>query len=76
MRDLGVERDWSAVRASKEAYWRALDPVDRLRLGDELRQAVLLLHPDWPTAEHRAADYDAHVRFLERLERASSTRQR
>ncbi len=69
-------RDWGAVRASKEAYWRTLEPLDRLRLADELRQHALLLHPDWPTAEQRAADHEAHVRLSERLEHAASARKR
>lgn len=69
-------RDWAAVRASKEAYWRTLDPLERLQLADELRQHALLLHPDWPTAEQRAADYEAHVRLSERLEHAASSRKR
>jgi hypothetical protein len=65
-------RDWALVRASKEAYWRSLDPATRLRLSDELRRHALLLHPDWPTPEQRAADYEAHVRLSERLEQAAS----
>jgi len=69
-------RDWAAARASKEAYWRALDPLERLRLADELRRHALLLHPDWPTTEQRAADYEAHVRLCERLDHASSSRKR
>jgi hypothetical protein len=68
--------DWAAVRASKEAYWRTLSPAERLRLSDELRQHALLLHPDWPTPEQRAADYEAHVRLSERLEHAASARKR
>ena len=70
------ERDWSAVRASKEAYWRTLTPAERLRLSDDLRRHAMLLHPDWPTAEQRAADYEAHVRLSERLEHAASARKR
>jgi hypothetical protein len=60
------------VRASKDAYWRTLDPQTRLRLSDELRRHALALHPDWPTAEQRAEDYQAHVRLSERFERAAS----
>ena len=68
--------DWTAARASKEAYWRTLDPLTRLWLSDELRRHALLLHPDWPTAEQRATDYEAHVRLSERLEHAASSRKR
>jgi hypothetical protein len=64
------------VRASKESYWQALDPATRLRLADELRRHALLLHPDWPTAEQRAADYQAHVRLSERFERAATASKR
>lgn len=76
MEKLVHERDWAAVRAAKEAYWRTLDPKERLRLADELRRHALLLHPDWPTADQRAADYEAHVRLSERLEHAASSRKR
>ncbi|MEJ7730292.1 MAG: hypothetical protein WKG00_13870 [Polyangiaceae bacterium] len=69
-------RDWAMVRASKDAYWRTLDPATRLRLSDELRRHALELHPDWPSAAQRAEDYQAHVRLSERLERAASSRKR
>ena len=69
-------RDWAAARASKEAYWRTLDPLTRLWLSDELRRHALRLHPDWPTAEQRTADYEAHVRLSERLDHAASSRKR
>lgn len=72
MKQRDSARDWTAARASKEAYWRTLAPAERLRLADELRQHALLLHPDWPTSEQRAADYEAHVRFSKRLEDAAS----
>jgi hypothetical protein len=68
-----LSRDWAPVRASKEAYWRSLDPATRLHLADELRRHALLLHPDWPTEAQRAADYEAHVRLSERLERAATS---
>jgi hypothetical protein len=64
------------VRASKDAYWRSLDPATRLRLADELRQHALALHPDWPTEAQRAEDLEAHLRLSERLERAASSRKR
>jgi len=76
MKEPEGERDWATVRASKEAYWRTLGAAERLRLADELRRHALLLHPDWPTEEQRAADYEAHVRLSERLEHASSPRKR
>jgi hypothetical protein len=69
-------RDWAVARASKVAYWRSLTPQERLRLADELRSHALLLHPDWPTAAQRAEDYEAHVHLCERLDRASSSRER
>lgn len=67
-------RDWAMVRASKEAYWRTLDAATRMRLADELRRHALVLHPEWPTAEQRALDYEAHVLLSERFERAAATR--
>ncbi|MEO7331049.1 MAG: hypothetical protein ABI193_20910 [Minicystis sp.] len=68
--------DWAAARALKEAYWRTLTPEQRLRLADDLRRHALLLHPDWPTQEQRAADYRAHLQLSERFERASASRKR
>ena len=65
-------RDYSLARASKVAYWRSLTPAERLRLCDELRLQAILLHPEWPTAEHRAVDLEGHMRLSERLERASA----
>ena len=76
MRRATEERDWDAVRASKEAYWRSLTPAERLRLCDDLRRHALHLHPDWPTEAQRAADVEAHVRLLERFEHASAARKR
>ena len=65
-------RDFAVARASKEAHWRSLTPIERLLLADELRLYALLLHPDWPTPEQRALDHEAHHRLSERLERAAS----
>jgi len=76
MKTVEAKRDWAFVRASKEAYWRSLAPLERLQLADELRRHALLLHPDWPTREQRTADYEAHVQLSERLEHASSSRKR
>ncbi len=69
-------RDYAHARASKIAYWRSLTPADRLRLADELRRQVLLLHPDWPTADQRERDVSSHIQISERLGRVATARKR
>jgi hypothetical protein len=73
-----VERDWQAARTSKDAYWRdriaRLGPGEALRIADELRRQVLMLHRDWPDAAGRREDLLAHVRLAERLRRVGTTR--
>lgn len=66
-----LDRDWAAARDAKDAYWaevtRLRGPLEALRVADELRRQVQQLRPDWPSAEDRAADLDAHLRLSERL---------
>ena len=75
-----VARDWEAVRANKDAYWRAridhLGAAEGLRVADELRRQVLQRDPGWPGAESRAADLSCHIRMVERFRRASAARSR
>lgn len=72
-----VARDWSAVRAAKDAYWA--DRIERLgawegiRVAEQLRQQALLQNPEWPSADDRRRDLDAHVRLAERLRCAYPT---
>ncbi len=53
------------------AYWRErkqrYGEGEGLRIAEELRQQVLLVRPDWPTPEDRAADLAAHVQLSEQL---------
>jgi hypothetical protein len=75
-----VERDWEAVRANKDAYWRdriaRLGAAEALRIADELRRQMLLLDHDWPGGARRREDLQCHVRVAERLRRAGSARRR
>jgi hypothetical protein len=68
-----VERDWDAVRDLKDRYWaeakRALTPDEALAVGDQLRQHVRMLRPDWPDAEQRRADLAVHARVSALLRR-------
>jgi hypothetical protein len=73
-----VERDWAAVRESKDAYWAArierLGPIEGLRIADELRRQMLLRDPAWPDARLREDDLLAHARLAHLLQRASPAR--
>jgi hypothetical protein len=73
-----VSRDWSAVRASKDAYWgeriAQLGPTEGLRIADELRRQMLAIDPGWPDEAHRQADLMSHVRVAALLRRAAPTR--
>jgi hypothetical protein len=75
-----VGRDWAAVRANKEGYWRLriarLGPAEGLRVAEELRQQVLLRDPGWPDAEARRADVMFHADLTERFRRADAARRR
>jgi hypothetical protein len=74
-----VQRDWSSVRAAKDAYWAEriarLGAGEALRVGDDLRRQMLRSDPGWPHAHERAADTETHVRVAALLRRADRTRQ-
>ncbi len=74
-----VARDWQAVRASKDAYWRQrvvrLGPGEGLRIADELRRQALAA-TDWPRPEDRDEDLASHVRLADLFRRAGTTRRR
>ena len=73
-----VARDWAAVRASKDAYWAdriaRLGPLEAFRVSEELRLQARLQTPSWPDEASRRDDLRAHVRFVQLLRRADSTR--
>jgi hypothetical protein len=73
-----VARDWAAVRASKDAYWREriarLGAAEALRIADELRRQMLLRDPRWPDWSQRSDDIASHVRLAEDFRRAGSAR--
>ena len=75
-----VSRDWQAARDSKDDYWAEriarLGPAEGLRIAGELRDQVLALNPDWPSADERRADLACHVRLAELFRRADSVRRR
>lgn len=47
-----MARDWRAVRAAKDMYWRQriarLGAFEGLRVADELRRQALALDDRWP----------------------------
>lgn len=73
-----VDRDWSAVRASKDAYWAhriaESGPAEALRIADELRRQMIAQHPGWPAAAVRREDIAFHILLAERLRRAGAAR--
>ncbi|MGE0394208.1 MAG: hypothetical protein AB7I25_00980 [Vicinamibacterales bacterium] len=73
-----VNRDWAALRASKDAYWadriRRLGPSEALRIADELRRQMLQRDSSWPDADARRDDIASHARLSALLRRAGSTR--
>ena len=75
-----VRRDWAFVGQAKQDFWierrRRMPAVEALRIGDELRQQVHAVRPDWPTAASRAMDLADHVRLTEILDRAAAAPKR
>ena len=73
-----VSRDWRAVRAAKDRYWRdrvaSLGPLEGLRAADELRRHAQLQDPGWPNPADRRADLESHLRLAALLHRAGSAR--
>ena len=73
-----VERDWAAVRQSKDAYWGAriarLGPLEAFRVGEALRQQARLQTPSWPDEASRHEDLCAHVWLAELFRRADPVR--
>jgi hypothetical protein len=72
-----MARDWAAVRASKDRYWRErvgrLGALEGLRVADELRRQVMHQCPDWPRTG-RDEDLQCHVRLARLFRRAGSAR--
>ena len=75
-----MDRDWRAVRASKDRYWGdrigRLGPLEALRIADELRRQALLRDAGWPDAAARRQDLLSHVRLAQLLGRAGAARGR
>ena len=64
-----VNRDWASIAAEKDRRWATAKqtPSDDLRLADQLRRHVLSIRADWPSADDRAEDRQAHIRVSEAL---------
>lgn len=71
-----LDRDWDAIEQETARFWRArkraLGPAEGIRISDELRRQAIATHPDWPDADSRAEDLDAHV-TLSRLMKNAGT---
>jgi hypothetical protein len=64
-----VNRDWAHIAAEKDRRWATAKqtPGDDLRAADQLRRHVLSIRADWPSADDRAEDRQAHIRVSEAL---------
>lgn len=66
-------RDWKAIAALKRSRWATLKsrmtPAEALEVGDQLREHMKALQPDWPTKEQRQEDMAVHIRVSESLRR-------
>jgi hypothetical protein len=75
-----ADRDWNAVRESKDTYWgeriARLGPIEGLRIADELRRQVLALDAAWPCVADRDQDLLSHIRLTELFRRAGPARRR
>jgi len=73
-----MARDWSAIEREKRQFWverlAAANPDEAFEIADELRQEVLAVRPDWPTAEERSEDLKAHEALSALIRRASPRR--
>lgn len=51
------------VEKLKRRYWAEADlpPDEALRIADGLRQNARSLRPDWPGAQERSRDIEAHA---------------
>lgn len=69
-------RDWAAVTAQEEDYWRQrkrrLGVVEGLRAGEALRRQVQVQRPNWPSTAERQEDLATHVRVAEMLSRVAA----
>jgi hypothetical protein len=68
-----ARRSRRRVDESRSEYWAAFNrtgDADRaFALADTLRRHVLMLRPDWPTAEDRQADLETHLRLCDAFHR-------
>ena len=64
-----LDRDWARIASAKARTWQAgkQTPAGDLRAGDQLRQHVAALRPDWPNPADRSEDLQTHVRVSEAL---------
>jgi hypothetical protein len=73
-----VERDWAAVRASKDRYWGErigrLGALEGWRIADELRRQALQRDPGWPHDSSRSEDLRCHERVSQLLRSVRSAR--
>lgn len=70
-----LARPRAEVAALKESFWeqrlRGTDhAAEAFTISDALRRHAKMLQPDWPRAEDRAEDLDAHIRLKRLFERA------
>jgi hypothetical protein len=71
-------RDRRVIQPSRDDHWQKSKlesgPAESVRVAEELRAHIRLIHPEWPTPADRRDDLEAHVRVSEALRRVSRRR--
>jgi hypothetical protein len=69
-----ANRPWMEIEHSKRDHWvrefARRGHVATFHAAQALWMRMRAVRPDWPTDEQRAADFAAHVRLKELLDRA------
>ena len=65
-----VFRDRDVVAAAKAAWWAKADRSVAMRVSWALWEHARRVRPDWPSAQERADDLDAHVRMKAMIDQA------
>ena len=65
-----AHRDWSPYERLTAEDWGRRPITDHVRVSDQLWAEARAVHPDWPSAADRLADYTHHCRLAALLRQA------
>lgn len=72
-----AHRRWDLIAGLKAAFWAEekarLTAVESLQIAEALRQHVLAIRPDWPSATERAQDLESHATVARKLRLAGQS---